>query len=70
MKDALVVFTTIRRCRDAQYRIDKVFSRILELCEKERRRNENEVSRENESSNICQGFDLKAGTGANNRKSA
>ncbi len=32
MKDKLEIFTTIRGCKDAQYRIDKIFSRILGLC--------------------------------------
>jgi len=43
MKDKLVVFVTTLRCRDAQYRVDRAFSRILELCEKKRGKNEDEV---------------------------
>ena len=43
MKDTLVVFLTIQRCRDAQYRVDRAFSRILELCEERRGENEDGV---------------------------
>jgi hypothetical protein len=44
MKDKLEVFTTIRGCKDAQYRIDKIFSRILELCSERKGKKEDEVS--------------------------
>jgi len=43
MKDKLEVFTKTRRCKDAQYRIDKVFSRILGLCSKIKGKKEDEV---------------------------
>ncbi len=46
MKDTLVVFMTIRRCRDAQYRVDRAFSRILGLCEKRKGKNEDGVKEE------------------------
>lgn len=42
MKDKLVIFVTIWKCRDAQYRIDRAFSRILEQCG-DRRKNEEKV---------------------------
>jgi len=42
MKSILVVILTKRRSEDAQSRIDKVFSKILELSEK-RSKNEDEV---------------------------
>lgn len=32
MKDTLVVLMTQMRCRDAQYRVDKAISKILEVC--------------------------------------
>jgi hypothetical protein len=44
MKDTLVIFMTERRCRDAQYRIDRAFSGILGLCGEKRGNKENEVS--------------------------
>jgi hypothetical protein len=43
MKDKLEIFTTTRRCKDAQYRIDKIFSRILELCNERKGKKQNEV---------------------------
>jgi len=42
MKDTRVVILAKRRSKDAQSRIDKVFSKILELSEK-RIKNEDEV---------------------------
>lgn len=44
MKDKLEIFTTTRGCKDAQYRIDKIFSRILELCNERKGKKEEEVS--------------------------
>jgi hypothetical protein len=43
MKDTLVVFMTTRRCRDAQYRVDKAFSRILGLCRGRKEKNDDGV---------------------------
>lgn len=44
MKDTLVVFMTIRRRKDAQYRIDKAFSRILGIIQQgAREKNDDEV---------------------------
>jgi hypothetical protein len=43
MKDKLEVFMTTRGCKDAQYRIDKVFSRILGLCSGKKGKKEDEV---------------------------
>ncbi|HEY6585630.1 MAG TPA: hypothetical protein VIY97_00525 [Candidatus Methanoperedens sp.] len=43
MKDKLEVFTTTRRCKDAQYRIDKIFSRILGLFSERKGKKEDEV---------------------------
>jgi len=43
MKDTLAVFMTTRRCEDAQYRVDKAFSRILGLYGNRREENEDEV---------------------------
>jgi hypothetical protein len=43
VKDALVFLMTIRRCKDAQYRVDKVFSKILGLCREKRGKNNDEV---------------------------
>ena len=66
MKDTRVVVMTTRRCKDAQYRIDKAFSRILELCGERGEEKEEEVMEKNESSNICTGFDRETRIGANN----
>ncbi len=43
MKDNLEIFTTTRGCRDAQYRIDKIFSRILGLCSERKEKKEDGV---------------------------
>jgi hypothetical protein len=43
MKDTLVFFMKTRRCRDAQYRVDKTFSRILGMYREKRGKNGDEV---------------------------
>jgi hypothetical protein len=43
MKDTLVFFMITRRCKDAQYRVDKTFSTILGLCREKRGKNDEEV---------------------------
>lgn len=44
MKDTLVVFMTTRRRKDAQYRVDKAFSRILGIIQRgESEKSEDEV---------------------------
>jgi hypothetical protein len=45
MKDTLVFFATMRRYRDAHYRVDKAFSKILELCGEKRGKNDDGVRR-------------------------